>query len=187
MSFKEKYKDTWKKAAKDTLQVIADIEGWTDNPNLLLESGKGAVTDDILQDDNHESGAPDIFLLYYGQVIGAVEVTGSNRVSFPCDVWIGKHKIDYFRNAGIPIAYVLVYKNEKRFVTGHMVRSYVPMPTKLYPRGLPEWYHVLKPHHTQNYVYLRAFLQGLMQTAEHEHNLMMEIADREPWSSEYPW
>lgn len=184
MSFKEKYKDTWAKAANDTLRVISDIEGWIDDSHLLLESGKGAITDQIVEDQDHESGAPDIFLIYYGQVIGAIEVTGSNRVSFPCDVWIGKHKIDYFKNAGLPIAYVIVYKNERRFVTGHIVITYAPLPEKIYPRGSPEWYHVLKPHHTQNYVYLHAYIQGLIQMAEHEHNLMMEIADRHPWGNE---
>lgn len=177
MSFKDTYSDQWAKAARDTGRVIQDLGKWFGSQGLKLVPGHGAISDEVDHSD-HDPGSPDIYLEFAGEVIGAVEVTGSNKINWPCNPWIGDHKIKWFVENGTPTAYVLVYRNARRFVTGQMILTYsppIPQDIKLY--GTIERYRVLKPHHTQPYEFLKAWIDGLILTRKKDLDLLEAVSD----------
>lgn len=183
LGFKNLYRDQWKKAAENCKQVIGDLTAGFAQAGLKLRSGHGALSCDEESSD-HNHGEPDIFLLFNDNIIGGIEVTGSDRVNWPCEVWIGAHKMKYARKVYFPIAFVLFYPNERRFVTAKMVTSYAPEPEERTVYGGIEHYHVLNPHHTQGYSQLRFFVEGLVEFAKRE-DFQREIYLDEPRGC--PW
>ena len=121
--FKAAYCDQWAKAACNVLFTLEQIAPLIQFP-FKIESGYGAISSDRLEGE-HERSQPDI--LIYGpdrsqgldreKIVAAIEVTGSNKVIFPCVSWIAEHKLQYARAVDFPIAYVLFFANQIRFVT----------------------------------------------------------------------
>lgn len=167
MSFKAIYGDQWAKAAKNCEQVIGDLTAAFASEGLKLRAGHGALS---CEEDNsqHDQGEPDIFLIYNANIIGGIEVTGSNRVTWPCEVWIGHHKMKYARKVFFPVGFVLFYNGERRFVTAQMVNNYSPDFQERTVYGTIEHYHVLMPHYTQPYSSLIFFVEGCLDFAKRE-------------------
>ncbi len=160
MNLRDVYHGKWEKAAQETKLVMQDLIQWF--PKLEFRAGKGALSDQEVNED-HTPGEPDIFLDFKGETLAGIEVTGSDKVCWPCAVWIGKHKVDHAFSVGYPTAFALFYPGNRRFITARMVRHYAPIPETLTPYGLPESYHVLKPHHTMRYGGLKPWLERLVE------------------------
>jgi len=167
LGFKKVYADQWAKAAKNCEQVIGDLTALFAQDGLKLRAGHGALS---CEEDNtqHDAGEPDIFLVYKDNIIGGIEVTGSDRVSWPCEVWVGHHKMKYARKVFFPVAFVLFYRNETRFVSSVLVDQHAPEYERRTVYGGIEHYHVLKPHHTRPYSDLVFFVEGLINFAKRE-------------------
>lgn len=183
MGFKAIYGDQWDKAAKNCECVILDLTAKFAKDGLILRAGHGALSADP-QSEEHDHGEPDIFLVYQDNIIGGVEVTGSSKVNWPCEAWVGKHKLEYALNAYFPVAFVLFYPNAIRFVTAKSVENYAPQAEQRTLYGGIEYYHVLLPHHTHGYQALTTFVEGLIDFAkrdEFQKEISLDEHKGVPW------
>lgn len=196
LGFKSTYSDQWDRAAKQTKRVIDDLISWFAHEEFLaIRAGHGALDSELVPNGDHEKGSPDIFIEYKGDIIAAVEVTGSEKVNFPCAVWIGKHKMDYALKVEFPISFVVNYPNEQRWISARMVDRYAENPESRKIMGTIEYYHILKPHHTQIYKSLKFWVEGCIECRkkdEHEKEMMIDekwqISNRDPSKeSPEPW
>lgn len=154
--YKDVYADTWAKAAKN-VKCISRLVAECLRPPLTTTLGFAAVSD---QPDNsqHNKSEPDILISDNGQVIAGIEVTGSERVNFPCIVWVASHKLQFMLAASYPIGYVLFYRNNKiRFLRGEILQGHA-RPYDVQISGNPEKYHWIDPKHTEELPGLKAWL-----------------------------
>jgi len=172
--FKALYQDTWAKAARDTQETIELIQSWF--PWIKWRPGKGAL-DEGPTDAEHPRAEPDIILLYDGEPILGVEVTGSDKMTWPCTVWIGKHKADFARACGYPVVYALYYNGQeaKRVISNLMVLHYAPYAVAKKPRGVTEYYHEVLPHFTQPLNLLKPYVEGALECAERDYRFREEL------------
>jgi len=157
--FKAAYCDQWAKAAKNVLFVLEQIKPLV-SELFKIESGFGA-TSDKLEIAKHEKSEPDIFIRYKAQTVAAIEVTGSEKLSFPCCVWIAKHKLDYADSAFFPVSYVLVYANDIRFVTASSAFHF-GSPMSVCIGDNREWYQTLTASHAEPFHNLKPWLTGIL-------------------------
>jgi hypothetical protein len=107
----------------------------------------------------HDKGEPDIFVCWQGCVVCAVEVTGSDKVSMPVDVWISKTKMEYAAAAKFPVAYALYYLGSRHFVAAGTVRQNAAKPQERIIGGYSEYYHVLDPRHVSKFADLEEWVR----------------------------
>lgn len=155
-TLKDTYVNQWAKAARNCQQVHTDLRRWF--PDLCFPLGHGAISDKW-ENGEHESGEVDIFVTFAGHTIAGIEVTGSQNVNYPCEVWIGHHKIKYADTKDFAIAYVLFYKNGVRVCTAENVRRYSPEPQPRRIFGNLEYYHILEPRYTAPFSNLKTWLE----------------------------
>ena len=154
--FKENYVSTWAKAARNCQRIHNDLRGWF--PSLCFPLGHGAISSEW-ENGEHDKGEVDIFVMLGGRTIAGIEVTGSAKVDYPCNVWIGHHKIKYAKEQRFQVAYVLFYNNQIRFVDAKTVIEYAPDAKERRVFGNKEFYHVLDHWHTQPYRSLKEWLE----------------------------
>jgi len=155
-SFKNSYADQWAKAARNCQQVHQDLRRWF--PDLCFPLGHGAISDKW-ENGDHDSGEVDIFVTFAGHTIAGIEVTGSSKVNYPCEVWIGEHKIKYADAQDFEVAYVLFYNNAVRVCTAQMIRKVAPDPQPRRIFGNLEHYHILDPRFTARFSDLKTWLE----------------------------
>lgn len=148
---KEFYADTWAKASMDCKQTLLDLQAWFPNHEIGFRLGHLALSDKLEEGYEHERGEPDIFIRWRGCVVCAVEVTGSDKVSMPVDVWISKPKMEYAEAAKFPVAYALYYRGSRHFVPANKVRQHAAEAQSKVIAGYVEFYHVLDPCHVSKF------------------------------------
>jgi len=154
--YKNVYADTWAKAAKNVKYVSMLIAECL-RPPLKAKLGFAAVSDQ-LDNSEHNKSEPDILILNdKGQVVAGIEVTGSDRVSFPCKVWVASHKLQFMLEASYPISYVLFYRNRILFLNGQTLQGHAH-PFDIEIGGNPEKYHWIHPKRIEELPGLKAWL-----------------------------
>lgn len=154
-NMKETYINHWAKAARNCQQVHNDLRRWF--RDLIFPLGHGAISSKE-EHAEHEAGEVDIFVQFGFVTLAGVEVTGSTNVDFPCEVWIGHHKIKYAKKQSFPIAYILFYKNAVRFVEAKTVQRRAPKAVLRRVYGNKEYYHVVDPDYTHPYSLLKNWI-----------------------------
>ena len=145
------YASTKLKASMDCKQTLLDLQAWFPNHEISFRLGHLALSDKLEEGYEHERGEPDIFVRWQGCVVCAVEVTGSDKVSMPVDVWISKTKMEYAEAARFPVAYALYYRGSRHFVPADKVRQHAAKPETKTIGGYAEYYHVLDPCHVSKF------------------------------------
>lgn len=155
-TLKNTYVDHWAKAARNCQQVHTDLRRWF--RDLCFPLGHGALSK-FLETGDHEAGEVDIFVNFQYAIIGGVEVTGSANVEYPCDVWIGHHKIKYAKSKDFPIIFVLFYNNAVRIVDSKTVIRRAPdaEPRRIF--GNEEHFHIVEPRFTSKYSLLKSWIE----------------------------
>lgn len=149
---KEFYANTWAKASMDCKQTLLDLQAWfASNEIRVRPAGYHALSEELEEHTEHDRGEPDIFIYWQGCIVCAVEVTGSDKVSMPVDVWISKAKMKYAKTARFPIAFALYYRGSRHFVPADRVRQHATKPETKTIAGYAEYYHVLDPRHISKF------------------------------------
>ena len=156
---KEFYADTWAKASMDCKQTLLDLQAWFPNHEITVRPGYHALSVNMEEYTEHDSGEPDIFVRWQGCIVCAVEVTGSDKVSMPVDVWIPKTKMEYAAAARFPVAYALYYRGSRHFVPADKVRQHAAKPETKTIGGYAEYYHVLDPCHVSKFQDLQEWIR----------------------------
>jgi hypothetical protein len=167
MPFTETYRDDWAKAAKnvqlvlDTITPIIDSYGRETGQLFAVKTGFGALSSKRETGD-HQRSEPDILISYNGRIVAAIEVTGSNHVHFPCQVWIAKHKAEFAKVAGYPIAYYVFYRNWSVFLTAETLNRFgYSWPVLI--NGESEDYVYVMPDRTEPVSNMRAWIFGILR------------------------
>lgn len=156
MSLRDSYNVAdWAKAAKNCQQVHNDLRRWF--PNLCFPLGHGALSSKE-ELGEHDKAEPDIFATFIGVTIAGIEVTGTDRINCPSEVWVGHHKINYAKSANYPIFYVLFYPDRTRLVSAEMIMQLAPEVVTKEVRGKSERYHILNTDKTADYEFLKVWL-----------------------------
>lgn len=145
------YSDAWIKSATQELIILETLKQWFEDWPLRIELGGHGSGSTDFDDSDHVKSTPDILIrgdLESTEIIAAIEVTGSNKVTWPCEIWIAKHKQDFAKSVPYPVAYALFYGQEQRFTTARIVEFQRLSIEEKYPRGVPEMYYILSPHIT---------------------------------------
>jgi len=148
----------WEKAAKNCQQVHNDLRRWF--PDLDFPLGFGALSAKE-ETKEHDSAEPDIFVKFVGVTIAGIEVTGSERINAPSELWIGHHKIEYAINAQFPIMYVLFYSDKVLCVSANLVRSFNSERKSFQIRGNLERYYTIESKFVFPYDYLKIWLEKI--------------------------
>lgn len=156
---KEFYATIWAKASMDCKQTLLDLQAWFPNHEITVSPGYHALSVGMEEHTEHDPGEPDIFIRWQGCVVCAVEVTGSDKVSMPVDVWISKTKMEYAAAARFPVAYALYYRGSRHFVPADKVRQHAAKPETKTIGGYAEYYHVLDPTHVSNFRDLQEWIR----------------------------
>lgn len=156
---KEFYAGTWAKASMDCKQTLLDLQAWFPTHEITVRPGYHALSVNMEEHTEHEPGEPDIFIYWKGCVVCAVEVTGSDKVSMPVDVWISKTKMEYAEAAKFPVAYALYYRGSRHFVPANKVRQHAAKPETKTIGGYAEYYHVLDPRHVSKFRNLEEWIR----------------------------
>lgn len=154
--YKDVYADTWAKAVKN-VKYVSQLVFQSLKPPLKVKLGFAAVSDQ-LDNSKHNKSEPDILISDNGQVVAGIEVTGSDRVNFPCIVWVASHKLQFMLEAPYPIAYVLFYRNNKTRFLGSEVLQGHARPYDVIISSNLEKYHWIDPKYTEDFSALKAWL-----------------------------
>lgn len=158
------YADSWVKSASQENIILETVKVWFEGWPLKFELGGHGSGSMEYDDSEHEKSTPDILIrgdLETTEIIGAIEVTGSNKVVWPVPVWIAKHKQDFANSVPYPVAYALFYGQEQRFTTARVVEVHRLGIEERYPRGVSELYYILSPHMTGSILDLRSWIEGI--------------------------
>jgi len=142
---KDAFRHLWDKAAYQCKILKKEIN--KRYPALIVLPGHGALDADEHDSTDKEPGAPDLFVWYNQRLICAIEVTGSDKIETPWNIWIGKHKIDFAKKAEYPIGFFFFYGkyNQVRFFTSYEeIESVLDPPEVRTIRGLNLEYHILE-------------------------------------------
>lgn len=148
---KEAFAHLWNKAAYQCTLLKREIE--KRYPSLIVLPGHGALDSKEHDSTGKEPGNPDLFLWYGQQLICAIEVTGSDVIEHPFDIWLGEHKVKFALNAEYPIGFFLFYgkNNQVRyFASMDELETVLDQPKPRTIRGLTLYYHILEPSYFKN-------------------------------------
>lgn len=148
----------WAKAARNCQQIHNDLRRWF--PDLDFPLGFGALSPKEETKD-HEKAEPDIFVKFVGVTIAGIEVTGSEKIPCPNEIWIGHHKIEYAKKADFPIAYVLFYSDKVVCTSAKIVMSLDSETKTVQLRGNRERYYTIESRFVWPYSYLQTWLTGI--------------------------
>ena len=141
---KSAFAHLWDKAAYQCQLLKKEIE--SRYPWLQVLPGHGALDSEEHDSTGKAAGAPDLFV-FYGQIfLCAIEVTGSDKVESPWQIWLGKHKVDFAREADYPIGFFFFFgkNNQLRlFSTYQELQSVLDPPEVKTIRGLNLQYHII--------------------------------------------
>jgi len=140
---KEIFAHLWDKAAYQCQYLKNEIE--KKYPFLIVLPGHGALDAEEHSSKDESPGAPDLYIWYNQQLVCAIEVTGSDKV-VPWNIWLGKHKIAFARNAEYPIGFFLFYgqgNQLKLFASMEELDGVLDPPEVKNIRGMNFEYHVL--------------------------------------------
>ena len=144
----------------DCKETLRDLKEWFPHDEISFKLGYHADSDKmVLEHTEHDKGEPDIFVCWQGCVVCAVEVTGSDKVSMPVDVWISKTKMEYAEAAKFPVAYALYYRGSRHFVAAGTVKHNAAKPQERIIGGYTEYYHVLDPRHINKFADLEEWVR----------------------------
>ncbi|MCK5342435.1 MAG: hypothetical protein KAR20_03475 [Candidatus Heimdallarchaeota archaeon] len=140
---KEVFSHLWDKAAYQCKILKDEIE--KRYPFLIVLPGHGAL--DAKEHDSKDElpGAPDLYVWHNQKLVCAIEVTGSDKV-IPWDIWLGKHKVEFARNAEYPIGFFLFFGKDNQlrlFASMEELDSVIEHPEVKNIRGLNFEYHVV--------------------------------------------
>lgn len=111
-----------------------------------MDFGLGAITDKWLKIPPDEKGEPDIIVYHDYKLVCYIEVSGSDKVRMPNVLWVRPDKLEHAQSKRELTWFYMVYPNEIRVVTNHIVEKYKDNQTTAYikkdqyGRGVPEQY-----------------------------------------------
>jgi len=141
---KAAFSHLWDKAAYQCKILKDEIEKRF--PWLIVMPGHGALDSEEHDSKDQAPGAPDLFIFHNQRLLFAIEVTGSDKIETPWSVWLGKHKIDFARNAEYPIGFFLFFgkwNQVRMFASMEELEGVLDPPEVKTIRGLNFEYHIL--------------------------------------------
>jgi hypothetical protein len=163
--FKAAYCDQWAKAARNVLFTLEQIKPFVSFP-FAIEAGFGATSSEY-EAAEHERSEPDIMIRHYAEdssrIVAAIEVTGTEKMIFPCIGWVAEHKLQYAnaKAADFPIVYVLFFANQIRFVTAETMLKH-GCPIKKTINGNEEQYRSIGSKSLEPFPNLKPWLIGIL-------------------------
>jgi len=157
---KEFYADTWAKASMDCKQTLLDLQAWFASNEISIRPGYHALSVNLEEHTEHDPGEPDIFVYWQDCVVCAIEVTGSDKVAMPADVWISKTKMEYADTARFPVAFALYYRGSRWFIPAAKAKQYATEPQTKMIANFAEYYHVIEPQHLTKFRDLQGWLRN---------------------------
>ena len=135
------YKTLWKrhwdkvKALREKLiQKFPQLEN-------SMKFGLGADTDKWLKIPPDRKGEPDIYVYHNYKPLCHIEVSGSDKVEMPNNIWIRPDKLEAAKSEDVETWFYMVYPNEIRVVKKEAVEKYKDNIIRpRIKRGVPEKY-----------------------------------------------
>jgi len=89
-----------------------------------MRFGLGSITDKWLKIPPEEKGEPDIMIYHEYKLLCNIEVSGSDRVKMPNNIWIRPDKLTHAKGRKEETWFYMEYPNEIRVLTKEIVEQY---------------------------------------------------------------
>jgi len=121
---KSTYSTLWRKHRNNVQELNFTLLQRFPELNGCIKEGLGAKTDEWLKIPPDEKNEPDLILHKDYKPFSCIEISGSDKVDMPNNIWIRPAKIDEAVKKGILYFFYMVYKNEKRIVDIETAKKY---------------------------------------------------------------
>lgn len=121
---KSTYSTLWRKHRKNVQELNFTLLQKFPELNGCIKEGLGAKTDEWLKIPPDEKNEPDLNLFKEYNCFCYIEISGSDKVFMPNNIWIRPAKIDEAEKKKYPYFFYMVYKNEKRIVDIETAKKY---------------------------------------------------------------
>jgi hypothetical protein len=117
LSYHTLWKRHWEKVEKLKDKLIERFPSLENS----MKFGLGAVTDKWLKIPPDQKGEPDIFVYHEYQLLCCIEVSGSDKVRMPNDIWIRPDKLTHAKEHEEESWFYMEYPNQTRVLTREIV------------------------------------------------------------------
>lgn len=121
---KSTYSKLWAKHKQNAKELLDNLLEKFPSLKGCIKTGLGATTDEWLKMPPEEKNEPDFNLYKDYECFCHIEVSGSDKINMPGDIWIRPGKIEEAEKKGIPCFFYMVYINEKRVVDIETAKKY---------------------------------------------------------------
>lgn len=93
-------------------------------PQLTIKPGLGSETGEWLKMPPDQRGGPDLTLYHEYEILCYIEVTGSDKINVPQELYVRPDKLNFAEMKGEKFWFYLEYKNGVRILDAEVVRQF---------------------------------------------------------------